>query len=382
MEKQQDKTAAERQKTKYERKMEQRREQEKKDKRQVMLLKVCGILLAAVLICAVAVSIFMPVWQKYDAVNGTYVTVGSHGISRQEYDYYYDDIVNSYASMLASFGGGDVDFSGDLSKQQYSDTQTWHDLFDEMAMEQIRRNKVLGDLADEAGFVYDDTEDFAAFMTSVDNAAANAGLGVMDYYKEAYGQYITAEAVEKYAKEGLRANAYYRELAEKNAPSAEEITAVYESDKDSYDLVDFRSFAFTADISEEAGEEEIAAAMKEIQTKAEEMDNRLRKGEDFNTLCAEYAPEDQKENYEQDADRSLRTDTTYAGVPNALKEWAFDESRKEGDLIVETDEDNHYCYVAQFIGRKYNENTEDSISATLSYERADEIVAELMTQYE
>lgn len=382
MEKQQEKLHAGRQQTKYDRKMEQRRAQEKKDKKQVMLLKAGGIVFAAALICGVAASIFRPVYQKYDAVNGTYVTVGSHAVSRQEYDYYFYDMVNSYASMFSAFGGGDVDFSGDLSKQQYSDTQTWQDLFDEMAMEQLRRNKALGDLADEAGFVYDDTEGFASFMNSVDSAAANAGLGITDYYKAAYGQYITADAVEKYAKEGLRANAYYEELAAKNVPSPEEITAAYEADKDSYDLVDFRSFAFTADIPEGAGEEEIAAAMQEIQTKAEEMDNRLRKGEDFNTLCAEYAPEDQRENYAQDENRSLRSDTTYYGVPNALKEWAFDEGRKEGDLIVETDEDNHYCYVAQFIGRKYNEDTEATISSNLSYERADEILTEFVAQYE
>ena len=382
MAKQQEKGTAERQKTKYDRKIEQRREQEKKDKRQVMLFKAAGILLAAALVCGILISIFMPVYRKYDAVNGTYVTVGSHAVSRQEYDYYFYDMVNSYASMMSAFGMGDIDFSGDLSKQQFSDTQTWQDFFDEMVMEQLRRNKVLNDLADEAGFVYDDTEAFASFMCGVDSAAENAGLGVSDYYKAAYGQYITAEAVEAYAKEGLRANAYYEELAAKNVPSPEEITAVYEADKDSYDLVDFRSFAFTADIPEGAGEEEIADAMEKIQTQAEEMDNRLRGGEDFNTLCIEYAPEEQKENYRQNADWSLRSDTTYSGVPNALKEWAFDESRKEGDLTVETDEDSHYCYVAQFVQRKYNENTENAISSNLSYERAEEIVTGLMTQYE
>lgn len=372
----------EKQMTRYDRKLARRKEQEEKEKREARLLKIGGIAVAVVLVCAVAAAIAVPLYRKHQAVNGTYVTVGSHSVSRQEYDYYYYDLLNSYKTMLASFGGGGVDFDGDLSTQMYSADQSWQQFFDEMTMEQLKRNKALNDKADADGFTYDDTEDYQSYTDSVSAAAENAGLSVEEYRKQIYGSYITADAAEKYAKQSLRANAYYEELAAQNAPSAEEIRQTYEADKASYDKVDYRSFAFTADIEEGASEEEIAQAMKEIQTRAEEMENRLRAGEDFNALCAEYAPEDQKESYQsEDSDKSLHSDTTYSGVPTALKEWMFDESRKADDLTVQTDESSHYCYVAQFIERKYDETTEDTISSNLSHDRAEEIINSLVENY-
>lgn len=369
--------------TKYDQKMAKRKEQEKKDKQQEKMMKLGGIVAAVALVLLLVSVIAVPMYKKNEAANGNYMTVGGHSVSKQEYDYFYYDILNSYKTMMASFGGGGVDFDGDLSAQQYSDTQSWQDFFDELTVEQLKRNKALNDKADAENFTYDEEAEYTKFSDSVKMAAENAGLSIEDYYPLAYGKYITAEAVEKYAKESLRGNAYYKELATQNAPSEETIKATYEADKKSYDLVDYRSFAFTADIAEGASEDETAKAMQDISKKAEEMENRLRAGEEFNALCVEYAPEAQKENYkDSENDRSLHSDTSYTGVPAALKEWMYDESRKEGDLTVVSDDTSHYVYVAEFIGRKYDEKTEQTISTNLSYEKADEIVAELVKEYE
>ncbi|NLL78680.1 MAG: hypothetical protein GX234_02515 [Clostridiales bacterium] len=369
-------------KTKYDLKMERRKVQEEKDRKQEKWMRIAGILLAVVFVCAITASIAMPLYRKYEAVNGTCIQLGSHSVSQQEYDYYYYDLVNSYKAMLASFGGGGVDFDGDLSRQQYSATQTWKEFFDELTVEQLKRNKALNDKADAEGFVYDDTEDYESFMSGVSTSAENAGLSLADYYKQEYGAYITADAAEKYAKESLRANAYYEELAAQNTPSEEEIQAVYEADKAAYDLVDYHSFAFTADVEENMSADAMEAAMKELQEKAEAMENRLRSGEEFYALCAEYAPKEQKENYKDaENDRSLHRDTANSGVPSVLKDWMYDESRKEGDLTVMTDETNHYVYVAEFIGRKYDETAKDTISSNLSRERAEEIVSGFVEAY-
>lgn len=372
----------EKQMTKYDRKMAQRREQEKKDKRQEKMMKIGGIAVAAALVVLLAAAIAVPLYKKHEAVNGVYKTVGTHNVSQQEYDYYYYDILNSYKSMLASFGGGGVDFDGDLSRQQYSDTQSWKDFLDELTLEQLKRNKALNDKADAENFTYDETEEYTTLSENLKLAAENAGVSVEEYYPQAYGPYITAEAAEKYAKQSLRANAYYEELAHKNAPSEDEIQAIYEADKQSYDLVDYRSFTFTANLAEGASEEETQQAVQEIREKAEEMEKRLRAGEDFNTLCAEYAPQEQKENYEDsENDASLHSDTAYSGVPEALKDWMYDESRKEGDLTVVSSDTSQSYYVAEFIERKYDENTEQTISENISHERAEEIVTELVKNY-
>ena len=52
--------------------------------------------------------------------------------------------------------------------------------------------------------------------------------------------------------------------------------------------MDYKHYTFTADVSEDASEEEISKAMDEIKAKAEEMAKAREEGEDFEALCEEY----------------------------------------------------------------------------------------------
>ena len=179
--------------TKYDRKMEARKQQKIKEQREEKITKAVtaaiGIGLAAVVIISVAVSFI----SKNNALNGTYVKIGNHELSQVEYDYYYQTTVNnyltSYASILPYFG---VDTSVDFDKQEYMGSgMTWKDMFDEMTVEQIKQNKAMVDDAQKTGFTYDAAEDYAGFVSNIEQGAASAGLSVKQYYKETFGAYAT-----------------------------------------------------------------------------------------------------------------------------------------------------------------------------------------------
>ena len=110
--------------TKYDLKMQRRKEEKEKELRDKRAGTVGGILLVAVLACIVA-SFPIRTWLT---VNGTYIKVGGENISRVEFDYNYNITANDYISRnyyLLYYMG--MDLSGDLSKQMYSDTLTWQD---------------------------------------------------------------------------------------------------------------------------------------------------------------------------------------------------------------------------------------------------------------
>ena len=110
--------------TRYDLKMQRRAEQKKKEEREKKITTVVGILLVAGLVCLVA-SFPIRTWVT---VHGTYITVGDENVSRVEYDYNYNLVLNSYLSQnyyLLSLLG--LNLSGDLSQQMFSDTLTWKD---------------------------------------------------------------------------------------------------------------------------------------------------------------------------------------------------------------------------------------------------------------
>ena len=145
--------------TKYDRKMEKRRIEEEKELKSLKRFKIGSIIIIAAIAAAVVISIGMSAYTKYAAVYNTYVKIGDHEITKVEYDYYYNNAVNSYLSMYGSYlPYMGLDTSKDFAQQQYTDNMTWKDYFDQMAVSQLTQVKAIVDDAAAQGFTYDDTQ--------------------------------------------------------------------------------------------------------------------------------------------------------------------------------------------------------------------------------
>ena len=70
--------------TKYDRKMQERKKQAEKDKRDNLISKLTAIAVAVVLIAAIVISIGISVSNKHKAVSGVAVQVGDHDITALE----------------------------------------------------------------------------------------------------------------------------------------------------------------------------------------------------------------------------------------------------------------------------------------------------------
>ena len=151
--------------TKYDLKMERRKQQKLKEARQDKIIRIVAGTVGAVLVAAVVLSVAASLIRKNNVLRGTYVKAGDHELTELEYDYYYHSSVNnyimSYSSILPYMG---LDTSVAFDQQQYTEDLTWKDMFDEMTMEQVRQTKALVDDAEKAGYVYDPTPEYAQYQ--------------------------------------------------------------------------------------------------------------------------------------------------------------------------------------------------------------------------
>lgn len=369
--------------TKYDRKMEARRAAEEKERKTQKILKWTGIILCIVIVAAIIGGIGNSIYKKQAALHKTYMQVGAHDVTKQEFDYYYNSIINDYQTTYASIiGMMGIDFSKDLSKQPYSEVMSWKDFFDKMAVNQLIQVKMLSDEAEAVGYTTDTAQSYTAFQESLSAGAEAAGITVEQHCKNLYGIYATSANIEPIVKENLLSAAYYEELISQNAPTESEVSAYYEEHKNEYDTVNYRILPFKADLPEEATEDEVADALAVLSRTAEEMKEELEAGKDFKELCLEYAQEDIKADYEDaEQDVSLTENATYVQTNEVYGEWLFDSARAEGDLTVVSDATNRETYVVEFLARNTGETTNETITNTLATQAVENILNTKKEQY-
>ncbi len=354
-------------KTKYDRKMAERAmEKEKKEERQLKIMKIVGVILCVAVVVAIVTPIITNAVKKQQALNGTYVKIGDHKLSELEYDYYYYSAVNNYIGTYGSFISYlGLDTSVDFDKQQYDETMTWKDYFDQMTVnEQIKPIFALLDEAQKNDFTYDATEDYDAYVASIQEAADNAGVSLSVYYKNYFGPYATTSNVEDFIKNGYVASAYYEQLVADNAPTEEEVKAHYEENRNAYDQVDYKSIAFeTPEFDEDATDDEKTKDLEDRQKQAEE-------------ALASIENRDTVDGFE------LTEGAKYSAVPSSAAAWLFDDARVEGDLQVFTDESTSNVYVVQFVKKFYDEANDETISSSLASQTVSAQLQEVADSYE
>ena len=157
--------------TKYDLKMQRRKEEAQKARRE----EIKGLIIGIVLVVALAAFVLSFPIRSYLAVNGQYIKVGGEKVTKVEFDMQYNVSKNTYIQQmgyyLSMFGMTDT---STLEYQAYDDNMTFGDYFAQMAAEGLVEQRGLTAKAEEAGFTYDTTEDLEAMKASLEAAAAEA----------------------------------------------------------------------------------------------------------------------------------------------------------------------------------------------------------------
>lgn len=328
--------------TKYDLKVQKRKEAEKKAKREALEGRIIG---AVLILALVAFILYFPV-KNYVALHSAYITVGTEKITRVEFDYNYalakSSYLNSSEGSYLTLFGYDTDT---IDTEQYSTTMTFGDYFDQLAVQNIINTKSLVAAAEEAGFTYDTDLEYDVFVADLATEAASAGVSVDDYVKASYGDYATLDRLEDIIRETLTASAFYEEKANELLPAEDEILAYYEADKASYDSVDYHMTIVEAElpttnpdgsvpVDEDGNEVEYEPTEEEIETAMEEA--RILAEEAMETVAVDG------EGY---------TNVTELYINGLVSDWMFDEERQPGDTYMARDDTYNRYLVVSFDGR-------------------------------
>lgn len=348
--------------TKYDRKVQKRKEEKEKEKKEERISMAIGIVVLVALVCLVA---SFPI-RTYLATHETYVVVNGEAVNKVEFDYQYNltknNYITQYGSYLTYFG---LDTSKDLSTQMYSDTLSWQDYFEQMAVENLKQSKAMKAAADAEGFTYDTTDEYNTFKETIKTSAASAGISEKEYVRSIYGAYATMSRIEQYVKNDMVMNAYYEKLQEDNAPSDDEIQSYYEENKATYDSVDYRLTTIEADLPTEPTEladpveetastdtaaDGTAAADTTQDTAYQPSDAEIAKAMEDAKVLADDAEQTVAKNGEAHENEKK------SSVNYLISDWLFDDARKAGDTTVITN-DNSHCYYAVAFEKRYLDET-------------------------
>ncbi len=348
--------------TRYDRKMQKRKEQEAKDLKEKKINRIMGIVVLAVIVCFIA---SFPI-RNFIALNETFVEVDGEKVTKVEFDYYYNMSLGSYYNqygMYMSLMG--VDLTGDLSTQYYTEYLTWEDFFQQMAVETIQQNKALMKEAKKEGFTFDTSDQWENYKAMLKDQAAAAAVPLNTYVKSSFGAYATIGRIKNIAKETLYTSAYTEKLMEQNMPSDEEVVAYYEANKDNYDSVDFRLVQVNAELPTEPTE--LADPVEKTDEKKEEGTDKATEGEaaeeekyEPSEAEIEAAMKEAKKAAEEALksvakDGELKENYTKSYTNTIYSDWLFDASRKAGDTTMVEDTTNHRYYVVAFEKRYLKE---------------------------
>lgn len=322
--------------TKYDKKMQKRKEAELKAKKRKMAVR--GTCIAVVAVCVILAG-FLIISSVGQSVS--YIKVGGESVSKNEFNFYYMRTLNNYGSMYAQYG--QIDMSVPLDEQQYSENMTWEDYFEQLAKEDLIRVKALVKDAKKNDFKGDVDAAYEENAKVLAEDAKTNNMSEDDYYTEMFGD--VKEDVEEYIKEYLLAELWYEEVSKQKAATDEQIETYYQANKASYDSVDYYVYAVTPegiDI-ETCTEAEYNSAMIAA----------------HNEATAVLASVEKKGTLEENKTQSDMTSAT-------LSEWLYDDARTEGESAVVDDNDNSTIYAVKFVKRYRDENPTANIRAIVT----------------
>lgn len=312
--------------------------------------------------------------------------VNDYEVNTVEMNYYFKDAISStYNEWYSSYGDYtdqlvswtlNLDTTLPLDEQTRDDGTTWADYFMDMALENVKSDHAIYDLAISEGYTLSE-EDAATIDENIEYMSMYASLygysNVNDYLKVLYGNGSTEKSYREYMTRSSIAQAYYYDYYESLNYEDADIRA-YEEDKytnySSYNFalyhIDYSSYLPEGEEDEDGNvtntSEEIGAARSQAYADAE----ALTSATDLESLNAAIAALEINAEKETAPTATENTNVLFSNLSETYSEWLSDSERKDNDVVsipeevTETDDDGNEVtsvdgyYVVMFLSRNDN----------------------------
>lgn len=352
--------------TKYDKKVARRKEEERREARTRRIAKITGIVIAVVAAVVIVVTSALSLNRIYRE----YIRIDGESVNQIEFDLYYSLTKNGILSQTLY---GDVTYldyfqsylgynssKSDRSQMYNADKEyTWFDYFAGSTVSTIKEYKALLSLAEKNNFEYTKAdEDYKEFTDEMKKAADEAGMSLSGYYKATIGKHATANNVEEFVREYLKAVAYEEAYYEANKASDDEVKKYYDEHKDDYDCVEYRSVYIRAE------EKDNAESLAEAKKKAEELIKDASSTETLAKMAPDYVAKSDVETYKKD-DATLMKEIYKSSLSDEEAKWLFNSGRKADDKTIFSDEENDQYHIVWFVKREYNKDNDETIRSVL-----------------
>lgn len=302
-------------------------------------------------------------------------------INVAEYNYYYLNLYNQIASttqQLDSYYGSGYgayytgfNLTTDPAEQEYKGedapegVETWADYFKLMAPEKAVIQRTVYDLAmseDAKKEGFEITEDMQKEIdeqidSTIEELQSNAeknDYALNNYISKSCGEGLTEKSYRELLNRDLVVEKYltwYQEHISETTTD-DEVKSYYKENKADFDLADARLFSISyAKPAEDSKSTDATYTKAEAKKLAEEFKGKVTGEKSFAELAKEYAPESQKESYEEDGATLAENLVKSTIESNAKKvaKWLFDSARKTGDIAVIDEEDTEAYYIVYVV---------------------------------
>ncbi len=337
-------------------------------------------------------------------------TVGDTEVSMAEYSYYYNSAFSNYFNysyqydyyygegMGAMYTGYDYSVSPD--QQAYGgdiegiEEPMFTDFFDYSAKESIKLVKASMAYAAENGIELDekDLAEVEETIQAVKDNAKSSNYSLAAYLRAYYGKAMTPSLLRQICEEQTLVSKVQTVLLEQYAEgyTEEEVEKTFEDEILTYGEVSLRNYVINAETvtveaeseDAEAEEEVTEETLAEAKKKADSFVAKLKNGEDFKAVAAEFEKAAGSDDYaEMEIDDSLTLienatydDLSYETDDEDFLDWATSEKTKTGETFIVEDETTGYTVymMADPIHKAADEITYDVRHILLQFEEEEE----------
>ena len=291
----------------------------------------------------------------------------NYEISSAMMNYYFNTLYQNYSSSYSALG---LDASKPLKEQKYTEDQTWHDFFMNLAKNNVRQLLVLAEAAKADGFTLDSDEshDHSADETlaAIKTVASTYGV-TLDYYLEnVYGEGVNEKVFRQCYELSEIASHYSEKMTDSYKFESADWDKYYKENKDTFNKVDYLSYTFKVEetkVDKDATDDEKAAAKALDKEEAE----RLEK------LAGELAATKDADAFKTYVESYLRTDLYKDKTEEELKKDKIDIDEKIEDLLTEgatnstTTDLNKWLFDEKTVANAtYQEKSKDGLSFTVA----------------
>ena len=332
---------------------------EEKEKRKYKRRKIINRLIVMVMCAAIGAGVIV---YAVSAVgdSSAYFKMGDEAISKAEFDYHYNTYKNQYYSNYGETYFG-IDTSVDPKEQMYDEDTSWHEFFEEQAVEDIKEIKALKADGHNSGFEYDATNDFYAFEDDIIAQAKNIGSSMDQLSMNLYGHKISK--LKSAIMDEMYAGQYMKYLYDSKDITEEEINTEYDNNKNLYDNVSYYVVNIGANVSDD-----ILQAETLTEEQQAEADSAMKIVKEYADLFSQlhdpsvFVSEAINRGLLQADEPEIVSGKNDFYDPE-IADWLYDDTRIAGDTKVVPYESSYTYSVYCFASRE--QNIDDTVSSQI-----------------